>query len=81
MPTGGWWNSTFCLRCGFDAAARARYVARYADQRPVVDWLNANAPGTRSAGCGRATSGRRGCASPHWRNSWHDYPTWRELRE
>jgi hypothetical protein len=81
MPTGIWWNSTFCLRCGFDPEARARYVAAYAEQRPIVDWLNANAPGTRVGWLRAGYIGPAGLRSPHWRNSWHDYPTWRELRD
>jgi hypothetical protein len=81
MPAGGWWNATFCLRCGFDPGARARYIATYADQRPVVDWLNANAPGTVVGWLRTEFVGPAGLVSPHWRASWHDYPAWRELRE
>jgi hypothetical protein len=81
MPAGGWWNATFCLRCGFDREARARYIATYADQRPVVDWLNANAPGTVVGWLRTEFAGPAGLASPHWRASWHDYLAWRELRE
>ncbi|MBK7794296.1 MAG: hypothetical protein IPJ62_18565 [Betaproteobacteria bacterium] len=81
MPSGGWWNSSFCLRCGFDAAARSRYVARYADQRPVVDWLNANAPGTGVGWLRTTYAGPAGLASPLWRTSWHDYAAWRELSQ
>jgi hypothetical protein len=81
MPSGIWWNRTFCLACGFNPEARARYVAAYAEQRLLVDWLNANAPGTTVGWLRADFGGPAGLASPHWRNSWHDYPSFRELRE
>jgi hypothetical protein len=81
MPSGAWWNSTFCLRCGFDPDARARYIAAYADQRPIVDWLNANAAGTTVGWLRTSYAGPAGLASPLWRASWHDYAAWRELAQ
>ena len=81
MPSGIWWNRTFCLACGFNPEARARYIAAYAEQRPLVAWLNANAPGTTVGWLRPDFGGPAGLSSPHWRNSWHDFQTFRELRE
>jgi hypothetical protein len=78
MPSGGWWNSSFCLACGYDAEARARYADRYAEQRRLVAWLNANAPDAR-VGWLRLSAGPAGLAGPAWLVSWHDWQTWKAL--
>jgi hypothetical protein len=80
MPSGGWWNAGFCRACGFDASARARHVARFAEQRPLVDWLNANAPAARVGWMRSEYAGPAGFTGSMWRASWHDFPAWRELR-
>ena len=79
MPSGIWWNATFCLRCSFDETARSQYVARYAEERLAVAWLNANAP-SAAVGWLKQSPSPAGYGGPSWRNSWHDYETWSYLR-
>lgn len=80
MPAGGWWNSSFCVGCGFDADARMRYIDRYADQRNVVEWLNANAPSAQVGWLRQYGVGPAGFWGPIWMVSWHDYRTTLDLR-
>jgi hypothetical protein len=79
MPSGGWWNSSFCLACGYNADARTRYADRYAEQRRLVDWLNANAPDARVGWMRLDFAGPAGLAGPVWLVSWHDWQAWKEV--
>ncbi|HEY5308304.1 MAG TPA: hypothetical protein VIK97_07345 [Casimicrobiaceae bacterium] len=79
MPSGGWWNSSFCLACSYNPDARARYADHYAEQRRLVAWLNANAPDARVGWLRLDFAGPAGLTGPVWLVSWHDWQAWKEV--
>jgi Dolichyl-phosphate-mannose-protein mannosyltransferase len=79
MNTGVWWNATLCTGCALGQGARMGYVARYAPDRIVAQYLTDTVPSGRvgffvvnAAGASGFTGYSRGA-------NWHDVRVYRAL--
>jgi len=79
MYAAHWPNTTLCPGCAFDQRARDDYVALYAPDRVVSDYLNRNLPDARVGFFMINASSPSGYLGYSRSANWHDVPMYRAL--
>ena len=77
---GSWFNQALCLRCAVEDSPRMRYLARYAPDRIIADYLNLSLPTARVGFFAlRSAGGASGFVGYSRAASWHDIPAYAAL--
>jgi hypothetical protein len=75
VHTASWVNTTLCLRCTYDPAARQDFIVRFAALRAVAERLNREAPEAHVGFFVLNSTGATGYVGYSRSANWHDWET------